>query len=439
MISSAVGLLLGCGSSPAGTAAASGASGGLSGSGGQAGAGAAAGGAGFGTSGAAGGGAASGGSSAGTSSAGSGASGSAGAAAVGGAAGGSAGGASGASSGGVSGASGAAGQGGAAPVLEPGLRWLGRVEPTPTGARFSWPGTGFTARFNGTSAKVSIKSGQTDYFQLVVDGQVTLLTTQSGTHDYDLAQNLAAGDHSVTLWRRTEPLNGSAEITKVDFLGGTLLSPPAPFAKRLEIVGDSISVGYGVECKTIGEQFSYATENNYQTFEAIAARELSAELMTLAWSGIGMWRDVGGGTDSEMPTLYLRTLGNEASGVWDFKSYTPGAVLVNLGTNDFAKGDPGQPFVDAYVTFVSGVRGRYPAARLFLAVSPMLGGDNRTKIKAYLDQVKTTRAGQGDQNIAIIEFAQPAQDAWGCGHPNGATHAIMAGVLKQALTQDLGW
>jgi len=52
-----------------------------------------------------------------------------------------------------------------------------------------------------------------------------------------------------------------------------------------------------------------------------------------------------------------------------------------------------------------------------------------------LQQVKTTRAGQGDQNIAIIEFAQPAQDAWGCGHPNGATHVIMAGVLKQALTK----
>jgi len=69
----------------------------------------------------------------------------------------------------------------------------------------------------------------------------------------------------------------------------------------------------------------------------------------------------------------------------------------------------------------------------------MLGGANRTAIQGYLQQVKTTRAGQGDQNIAIIEFAQPAQDAWGCGHPNGATHAIMAGVLKQALTQDLAW
>jgi Carbohydrate esterase 2 N-terminal/GDSL-like Lipase/Acylhydrolase family len=337
------------------------------------------------------------------------------------------------------GAAGMGGQGGAPVMLEPGLRWLGRVQKTATGARFAWPGTGFTARWNGTAAKLSMKTDQIDYFQLVVDGQVTLLTTQAGAHDYDLAKNLAAGEHTVVLWRRTEGLNGGVEITKVDFLGGELLSPPPPSNKRLEVVGDSISVGFGVECKTIGEQFAYATENNYQTYEALAARDLSAELMTLAVSGIGMWRDVNGNMGVEMPDMYLRTFQSDGNSPWDFKSYTPAAVVVNLGTNDFAKGDPGQPFVDAYVTFVTAVRGRYPAARLLLAVSPMLGGGNRTKIQGYLAQVKTTRAGQGDQNIAIIEFAQPAQDAWGCGHPNGATHAIMAGVLKQALTQDLGW
>jgi hypothetical protein len=337
------------------------------------------------------------------------------------------------------GAAGMGGQGGSPPVLEPGLRWLGRVQKTPTGARFAWPGTGFIARFNGTAAKLSMKTDQVDYFQLVVDGQVTLLTTQAGAHDYDLGQNLTAGEHTLVLWRRTEGFNGSVEITKVDFPGGELLAPPAPSNKRLEVVGDSISVGFGVECKSIDEQFAYPTENNYQTYEAIAARVLSAELVTTAISGIGMWRDVNGNLGVQMPDFYLRTLQSDGNASWDFKSYTPGAVVVNLGTNDFAKGDPGQPFVDAYVTFVTGVRGRYPAARLFLAVSPMLGGANRTKIQGYLNQVKTTRAGQGDQNIAIIELAQPAQDAWGCGHPNGATHAIMAGVLEQALTQDLGW
>jgi hypothetical protein len=333
---------------------------------------------------------------------------------------------------------GAGGQGGAPVMLAPGIRWLGRVDKTATGARFSWPGTGFTARFNGTSAKVSMKTDNADYFQLVVDGTVSLLSTQSGQHDYDLAQNLASGEHTVTLWRRTEANYGSVEVTKVDFVG-ELLSPPPPSNKRLEVVGDSITVGFGVECKTQNEQFSYATENNYQTYEAIAARALGAEVQTMAWSGIGVWRDVGGGMMTQMPQRYLRTLGNEANSTWDFTLYTPGAVVVLLGTNDFAGGDPGQPFLAAYKAFVHDIRGRYPQARIYLAHSPMLAGDRGTALAGYLDQVKAAQAGAGDTNVGILDFQPPAADAWGCGHPNGATHLIMSGVLKTALQTDLGW
>jgi hypothetical protein len=139
-----------------------------------------------------------------------------------------------------------------------------------------------------------------------------------------------------------------------------------------------------------------------------------------------------------MPVRYLRTLPNEGASSWDF-ARSPGAVLVHLGTNDFAKGDPGQPFVDAYTAFVAALRGHYPAARIYLAVSPMLSGERRAALKTYLQQVSSARAAQGDANLALIEFAPPAADAWGCGHPNGATHVIMAGVLSKALQADLGW
>lgn len=327
----------------------------------------------------------------------------------------------------------------ASAVGEPALAWRGRVEVTADGARFSWPGTGFGARFDGTGLKVSLKTNAVDYFQLIVDDQVSLLTTQPGQHEYELAKSLPLGVHSVELWRRTEANAGSVELGGISFQGN-LLAPRAS-SKRLEVVGDSISVGFGIECQTQNEPFSYATENNYQTYQAVAARSLEAELLTLAWSGIGMWRDVGGSTEAtnQMPARYLRTLGNEAESVWDFARYTPGAVVVHLGTNDFAKGDPGQPFVDAYLRFVAGLRDRYPQARVYLAVSPMLGGERRTALKAHLAEVQSARVSAGDHNVALLEFAEPAAGAWGCGHPNGATHLLMADVLEQALRRDLGW
>jgi len=345
-----------------------------------------------------------------------------------------------AGAGGNPGSSGNGGTAGSGPAALPALRWIGRVEPTANGARLSWPGTGLSARFNGTAAHVSLKTDGVDYFEVELDGQASMLTTQAGSHVYDVAKNLSAGEHQLTLWRRTEPNHGVVEAGPVTF-DGTLLAPPAASSKRLEIVGDSISVGFGIECKTAGEAFSYATENNYLSYQALTARKLGAELSSEAWSGIGMWRDVGGGSDpkSQMPDRFLYTIPGDASSVWDFSRYTPDAVLVLLGTNDFAKGDPGQPFLDTYKTFVASLRTHYPKARQYYAVSPMLGGASRTAHKAYLDKVVLARNAAGDLNVNVLEFAPPASDAWGCGHPNAASHAIMAGVLEQALSKDLGW
>jgi len=98
---------------------------------------------------------------------------------------------------------------------------------------------------------------------VVDDGAPTLLTTASGAHDYDLATGLVAGVHSITLWRRTEPLGGSVDVGALTFGGGSLLAPPPESSKRLEIVGDSISAGYGVECKTISEVFTYADREQF--------------------------------------------------------------------------------------------------------------------------------------------------------------------------------
>ncbi|HEX3855201.1 MAG TPA: SGNH/GDSL hydrolase family protein [Polyangiaceae bacterium] len=335
------------------------------------------------------------------------------------------------------GKSGSAGSGGAV-NMTPAIHWIGRVAPTASGARFSWPGTGFSARFNGTGAKATLKTGNADYLQLVVDGQVSLLSTQSGSHVYTLASGLASGEHTVTVWRRTEPNYGTVEAGPITF-DGTLLAP-ASAKHRIEVIGDSITVGFGVECKTNSEAFSYATENNYLTYEALTARKFSADVFTEAWSGMGLWRDVGGGFDQQMPVRYVRTIPNEdTTSTWDFAGYVPDALLINLGTNDFAKGDPGQPFVDAYQTLVADLRKHYPMARLYLSVSPMLSGDNRTKQKGYLTTVQSARTTAGDHNVAILEFMPPASDAWTCGHPNAATHVIMATAFEQALSADLGW
>ncbi|HEX5098112.1 MAG TPA: hypothetical protein VFV94_01360, partial [Polyangiaceae bacterium] len=121
----------------------------------------------------------------------------------------------------------AAGSGGSAgEVTTPGVHFVGRVDAAdPANARFAWSGTGVVARFNGT--EVSATLGGSQQFTVVVDGMVQpKLTAKTGKNT--LATGLAAGEHTVELYRRTEASLGVATFMGFDFGGGTLLAPPVP-------------------------------------------------------------------------------------------------------------------------------------------------------------------------------------------------------------------
>merc|ERR1712137_868828 len=89
------------------------------------------------------------------------------------------------------------------------------------------------------------------------------------------------------------------------------------------------------------------------------ASSLSAELSVVAWSGKGLLRNYGEKSTTSsmpMPAYYKATLPTDLDKAWDFSSFVPGGVIINLGTNDFASGQDAyyptaDAFVDAYVKF----------------------------------------------------------------------------------------
>jgi hypothetical protein len=337
---------------------------------------------------------------------------------------------------------GAGGVAGSAGAQQPAVRFVGRFDTSkPAGPQFEWSGSEMQARFSGTEVSVHL-DGSPNVFVAVVDGQVSKVKYPGGDAVLPLAAGLAAGEHEVRLYKVTEAFFYPAQFLGFAFGTGTLLSPPADPGRRLEVVGDSISAGYGIEGADQNCAFSADTENHYLTYESIAARDVGADLITLAWSGIGMVSNSGGDTTSpHMPQAYPLTMPDFPDKTWDFSKWIPQAVVINLGTNDFSAGDPGQPFVDAYLKFVTDMRGRYPTTLLYLATSPMMDGADKTQQKVYLQSVINTRAGAGDTKLKLLEFASQSQaDGLGCDwHPNTVTHQKMAAVLTAALKADLGW
>ena len=57
-------------------------------------------------------------------------------------------------------------------VVAAGVRWFGRVDADTdaTRPRFSWSGTGFVARFMGTSLAARLDGGSALSFKVVIDG-----------------------------------------------------------------------------------------------------------------------------------------------------------------------------------------------------------------------------------------------------------------------------
>merc|ERR1712107_722034 len=97
---------------------------------------------------------------------------------------------------------------------------------------------------------------------------------------------------------------------------------------------------------------------------------LEAECSTIGWSGMGLIRNCCGG-ETFMPDVWNRTVATDGSLAWNFSSWVPDALVVNLGTNDWTDGAT-PAFVTAYeelVQLASSVYG--PGLNVFLACGPM--------------------------------------------------------------------
>jgi len=330
----------------------------------------------------------------------------------------------------------------------PALGYVGRIDLSQAaGPRFEWSGTQVIARFVGTGINIQM-ADYGNYFDVYLDG--VLQPTQimgvggNGTTDYPLASGLTNGTHEVILYRRTEAQVSLTQILGVTFPpGGSLLPPPQRPNRRIEIVGDSISCGLGVLGVGPTCTPTNANEDHDDSYGALTARALNADLITIAWSGKGMYEDYGGATTSTMPDLYPYSMPTQpaTATLWNFSEWTPDAVVINLGTNDFWNGDPGAQFESTYLSFVQTVRGHYPNAYIVCANGPLLVSPDFTTAETYITGVVSQMKAAGDTRIEYLSFGmQGAGNGYGCDyHPSAATHAIMATTLEAALSSALGW
>lgn len=345
------------------------------------------------------------------------------------------------SAGAAQGVAGAASMTECPPPLDLGVRFVGRFDGcAKDSVRFAWSGSGFVAAFTGSGISVRLR-GRDNQFTVLVDGVLQpKLVTAVGEAFYTLATGLSVGKHIVEVYRRTEASFGYTGLVSVEVENGQLEVPPAAPARLIEVIGDSISCGYGNE-GSAPCAFSADTENHYLTYGALLARGFGAELSTVAWSGKGVVSNWGGSKTELIPLTYDRVVPTEKRSIWTFVPQ-PQLVIINAGTNDFsADTDPTEAdFVAAYTEFLATIREHYPSAYILCTVGPMLSGSDLTeKAQPFIAAAVQARHEAGDMNVEAYAMQSENPDAACDSHPNLLTHAAMAEELTDRVRTVLGW
>lgn len=344
-----------------------------------------------------------------------------------------------------------------------GVRWMGRVDLTTDPAKpyFGWTASGFAAKFSGTSIGVTLNTEAVPdqncqtapcglFFQPVVDGVVLeRMKATPGTATLAVASGLADGPHTLEFYRESESPYGTSQF--VGITGGSLLPPPTYSGRLIEFVADSITNGFG----ELGEEphpdysdfapcpFTLDTQAGYLTYAAKLARALNADPSIVALSGWGLYRGLDLGNE---PTTYAMPLEYTDSRYnvppqpqWDFR-VKANAVVINLGTNDIAAGDPGANFTTALTNLVAMIRAKNPGAWIFPVTGTMLSGQGHAWVKQYFEDFVAAEGGDAARITYVDLGIQDPLLGTGCiWHPSVQEHQRMVDVLYPVVKAKLGW
>jgi lysophospholipase L1-like esterase len=297
-------------------------------------------------------------------------------------------------------------------------------------------------------------------WDVVLDGALRpKLVLELGAHDYVLASGLPAGVHRVELYKRSEAQNGYTRFLGYDFGAGALLGPPRAAERRIEFVGDSApaafgieGVGFGPDCP--GVDYAAHWQNFHLSFAALLAQNVGADLHGTIYSGKGLVRNIWRADPLTMPILYPRANPIDASSTFDLRSFVPDVILLMMGANDFALGQPVDDgptplpqFIDALRGLVTTFRSRAPQAHVFLTMSPSVedaepeGRLTRTNLQISYDTVASERNAAGDARVySVAPPVASKSELTGCnGHGNPAFHVRVGQQLADLVKAKTGW
>lgn len=328
----------------------------------------------------------------------------------------------------------------------------------------AFSGTGAAFTFCGTKAVVTMLADDTAAVPGNEENWARVAIYVNGSRVVDAMMDQPRKEFLI--FESEQPTECSVEIVKLSETAMSTMGiesifldaeegihPAAEKTHFVEIVGDSITCGYGVDDEVAEHHFVTGTEDVTRAYAYRTAQALGVDYSLVSISGYGI---ISGYVDPGQPPKpeqtipqYYEKLGfsygkfkghSPAETPWDF-SRQPDLVVINLGTNDdsYTQDDTDRQEVyrAAYVNFIKLVRSRNPRAKILCVLGIM--GDRL--FPAVERVVSDYSAETGDQNIDTMKFdVQLAEDGYVADwHPTAVTHTKAAKKLTRKIKKLMGW
>lgn len=317
-------------------------------------------------------------------------------------------------------------------------------------------------RFQGTKAEAEFVTDRLDWEEkfrawiaVFVDGAeepVLRFPLTKERERFVLLESDTAKNTTLRIMKYSEAAFGAAGIVSVD-ITGEVLPPPESKEKKIEVIGDSITCGYGIEGVVEKDTFTTTQENPWNAYGCRVARALDTEVSLISWSGNGIISHFVEETVNEprndeplMPELYryedlsadLRRGKTPVDYVKrDFTKYQPQLIIINLGTNDgsYTRCMPerNRAFVNGYVKFLREVREVNPSANILCTVG-LMRQETNSLVKEAVERVNAF----GDEKVFFIEAFLQDEKADGLGadyHPTEKTQKKFGEFLVKFITE----
>lgn len=309
-------------------------------------------------------------------------------------------------------------------------------------------GTGAEFVFTGKKLKITIgcdeyafrDNARTNFPRaaILVDGRfIVKKVIENRREEYIVIDSPVTVTKTVRIIKLSEAAFSIAEVMPIETDDAAYIFPAPEKSLKIEIIGDSITCGYGVDDSNIQSDFATEAENCMKAYSYLTAQLLDADYSLFCYSGHGL---ISGYTPDEtrntrevIPPEYYDTYGYSYGCAgdqhsheipWDHRLFKPNVILINLGTNDDSYCQKNSAAYDEYTEkltiFLRKVRSRWPDAHIIFCLGII-------PVEIYPYAVKAVRQLHDDK---IYTFKFKAQNGWlGYGsnwHPSEDTHKCAA-------------